>query len=65
MKSYSSRELIKMLSDDGWFLVRCEGSHHTFKHNVKKGIVTVPHPRKDLPYKTAKSILLQAGLPIA
>ena len=62
MKSYSSRELIKMLEADGWTLARVAGSHHVFKHNVKKGTVTVPHPRKDIPIKTVKSILSQAGL---
>ncbi len=62
MKSYSSREIIKMLEADGWTVVRIEGSHHIFKHPSKKGIVTVPHPRKDMPIKTFKSILNQAGL---
>lgn len=37
MKSYSSRELIKQLMDDGWYLVDIEGSHHQFKHKFKKG----------------------------
>jgi len=64
IKSYSSSEIIKLIKADGWELVRIEGSHHIFKHNSKKGIVTVPHPKKDLPIKTIKSILAQAGLPI-
>ena len=64
MKSYSSRELVKIVEADGWELVRIEGSHHIFKHQGKKGIVTIPHPKKDLPMKTAKSILTQAGLSI-
>ncbi|MCL5289472.1 MAG: type II toxin-antitoxin system HicA family toxin [Bacillota bacterium] len=62
MKSYSSRELIKMVEDDGWFLIDCTGSHHQFKHKTKKGKVTIPHPRKNLPMKTVKTILKQAGL---
>ena len=62
MKSYSSRELIKILEADGWTVVRIVGSHHIFKHDIKKGTVTVPHPRKDIPIKTVKSILEQAGL---
>ena len=62
MKSYSSREIIKMISADGWVLARVEGSHHIFKHSEKPGIVTVPHPKKDLPIRTSKSILTQAGL---
>lgn len=62
MKSYSSAEVIKMLKADGWVLDRVTGSHHHFKHATKPGIVTVPHPKKDLPPKTLKSIATQSGL---
>ncbi|GGJ68450.1 putative RNA binding protein YcfA (HicA-like mRNA interferase family) [Anoxybacillus voinovskiensis] len=62
MKSYSSKELIKMIQQDGWYIVRTTGSHHQFKHPSKPGLVTIPHPKKDLPTKTVKSILKQAGL---
>ncbi len=54
--------LIKMLEADGWQLIRTKGSHHHFKHQKKKGLVTVPHPKKDIPLGTVKSILKQAGL---
>ncbi len=54
--------LIKMIEADGWELVRTKGSHHHFKHPTKKGLVTVPHPKKDMPLGTAKSILKQAGI---
>jgi predicted RNA binding protein YcfA (HicA-like mRNA interferase family) len=57
-----SDSLIKSIEKDGWFLVRIKGSHHHFKHPVKKGIVTVPHPKKDIPKGTFNSILKQAGL---
>lgn len=57
----NSREIIKLLKSDGWFLVRVKGDHHQFKHNTKKGTVTVPHPKKYLPPKTIKSIFKQAG----
>ncbi|HXG29420.1 MAG TPA: type II toxin-antitoxin system HicA family toxin [Nevskiales bacterium] len=39
-----------------------KGSHHQFKHPVKPGRVTVPHPKRDLPVGTSNSILKQAGL---
>lgn len=58
----SSREIIKLLHADGWYIVRVTGSHHIFKHDEKKGTVTVPHPRKDLKTGTVKSIKKQAGL---
>lgn len=64
MKSYSSRELIKILHTDGWKLQRVEGSHHHFVHETKIGIVTVPHPQKDFPIKTLRNIFKQAGLNI-
>lgn len=57
-----SMELIKMLERDGWQQVAVRGSHHQFKHPVKPGRVTVPHPKKDLPTGTVNSILKQAGL---
>ncbi len=60
--SNNSRELLKLLTDDGWVVVRIKGSHHQLRHPTKTGLVTVPHPKKDLPRKTCDSILKQAGL---
>jgi predicted RNA binding protein YcfA (HicA-like mRNA interferase family) len=51
-----------MLEDAGWKKVRVVGSHHIFKHESRKEILTVPHPKKDLPIGTANSILKKAGL---
>lgn len=62
MKSYSSREVIKALKEDGWYEVATVGSHHQYKHPDKPGRVTVKHPDKDIPTKTLKSIEKQAGL---
>jgi predicted RNA binding protein YcfA (HicA-like mRNA interferase family) len=56
-----SREILSRLRSDGWVLVRSKGSHHQFKHPFKNGLVTVPHPKKDLPQGTVKSIFKQAG----
>jgi predicted RNA binding protein YcfA (HicA-like mRNA interferase family) len=58
----NSTKLIRMLEEDGWKQVRVSGSHHHFKHPEKLGLVTVPHPKKDLPTGTVNSILKQAGL---
>lgn len=58
----NSLALIKMIEADGWYLARTKGSHHQFKHPSKKGLVTIPHPKKDLPPGTVKSILKQAGI---
>ena len=62
MKSYSSREVIKKLSDDGWFVIGQEGSHRHYEHPTKKGKLTVPHPKKHIPIRTLKNIERQAGL---
>jgi predicted RNA binding protein YcfA (HicA-like mRNA interferase family) len=62
MKSFSSREIIALLRRNNWEEVAVRGSHHQFKHPVVAGRVTVPHPKKDLPWPTVKSILKQAGL---
>jgi len=57
------REILKLLRDDGWHLVKTEGSHRQFKHPSKPGRVTVAgHPSDDIHPKTLKSILTQAGL---
>jgi predicted RNA binding protein YcfA (HicA-like mRNA interferase family) len=58
----TSSEVIRLLKADGWELVRTKGSHNHFKHPTKLGIVTVPHPKKDLPIGTLKSIGRQAGI---
>ncbi len=62
MKSYSSREVLKVLKADGWYEVACDGDHHQLKHPTKKGRVTLTHPRKDIPVKTLKSIEKQSGI---
>ena len=38
------------------------GSHHQFKHSIKKGRVTVKHPDKDIPIATLKTIEKQSGI---
>lgn len=61
-KSYSSKQVIKILEADGWEEVRCRGDHHQFKHSSKPGKVTVPHPVKDLDIDVLKSIEKQSGI---
>lgn len=62
LKGWKSKDLIKLIEQDGWELVKVSGDHHQFKHPVKRGRVTIPHPKKDLPAGTVKSIFRQAGL---
>ena len=57
-----SADLIKLLTEDGWVLVRVKGSHHQFKHPVKTNLVTVPHPKKDLGKGLVTKIRKDAGI---
>jgi predicted RNA binding protein YcfA (HicA-like mRNA interferase family) len=56
-----SVEIIRKIKAEGWYLVHVVGSHHQFKHPTRPGKVTVPHPKKDLPWPTVQSIFKQAG----
>ncbi len=58
----SSREVLAKLTADGWVEVGRKGSHVQLKHPTKPGRVTVPHPVKDLPLGTLRSIEHQSGL---
>lgn len=57
-----SKELIKIIELHGWELVRTKGSHHTYKKNKTSEILTIPHPKKDLPIGTVNQILKKAGI---
>jgi predicted RNA binding protein YcfA (HicA-like mRNA interferase family) len=57
----NSRKLIRKLEADGSVVVAQRGSHVQFKHSQKPGRVTVPHPKRDLPTGTVRSIYRQAG----
>lgn len=58
------RQIVKLIEKDGWYQVRQKGSHRAYKHNAKKGIVTVAYHRlsDDVPKGTLNNILKQAQL---
>lgn len=57
------RDVMKMLEENGWFLVTTKGSHRQYKHPTKSGRVTIAgHPNDDLAPGTLNSILKQAEL---
>lgn len=58
----TSRELIKILENDGWTLRGVKGSHHIFVHPVKSGHVSVPHPKHEMGKGLVHAILKQSGL---
>jgi predicted RNA binding protein YcfA (HicA-like mRNA interferase family) len=57
------RDVLKLLNNDGWYLIVTQGSHRQYKHPAKPGRVTVAgKPNHDLPPGTLNSILKQTGL---
>ena len=64
-KAFNSRDVIRVLEKDGWYLATVRGSHHNFKHATKPGRTTVPHPQKDMFIATVRSKANQAGLKLS
>jgi len=57
------RDVIKMLEEDGWYLVVMRGSHRQFKHPTKLGRVTVAgKPSDEMAPGTLNSVRKQARL---
>jgi predicted RNA binding protein YcfA (HicA-like mRNA interferase family) len=56
-------EVIKLIEDDGWYLIATRGSHRQYKHPRKPGRVTVAgKPSDTLHPRTERSILRQAQI---
>jgi predicted RNA binding protein YcfA (HicA-like mRNA interferase family) len=57
------RDLIKLIEEDGWLLVRTRGSRRQFHHPVKSGTVTIAGKESiEVPKGTLNSVLKQSGL---
>ena len=56
MKSYSPREVMKILRDNGWKLKRIEGDHYIFKKGNIRNVVVVPISKNDVKIGTLKNI---------
>ncbi|HWN51136.1 MAG TPA: type II toxin-antitoxin system HicA family toxin [Xanthobacteraceae bacterium] len=56
-----SRDIIKRLLRDGFEQTSIRGSHYKFVHLTTRRHVIVPHPKRDLPIGTVRSIYKQAG----
>ena len=57
------RDIIKMIEDDGWYIVATRGSHRQYKHHIKPGRVTIAgNLNHDVAPGTLNSILKQAKL---
>jgi predicted RNA binding protein YcfA (HicA-like mRNA interferase family) len=57
-------EIIKIIEQDGWYLVRQRGSHRQYKHHSKTGLVTIAAHRMsdEIMRGTLNSILKQAQI---
>jgi len=57
------RDIIKMIEDDGWYVVATRGSHRQYKHPTKSGRVTIAgNLNHDVAPGTLNSVLKQAKL---
>ena len=55
------RDVIKLIEEDGWYLVVTKGSHRQYKHPAKPGRVTIAgHLGDDLAPGTLSSVLKQS-----
>jgi predicted RNA binding protein YcfA (HicA-like mRNA interferase family) len=54
-----SRKIVQRLAREGFAFVSASGSHH--KYRREDVTIIVPHPKKDLPIGTARSIARLAG----
>ena len=55
-----SRAIIARLEREGFVTAAVRGSHHKLRHTDGR-VVIVPHPRRDIPPGTVRSIYKQAG----
>ena len=60
MRTMKSTDLILEITAAGWVLDRVRGSHHVFNHPHRRGLVVVPHPKKDLGKGLVAAIRRQA-----
>jgi predicted RNA binding protein YcfA (HicA-like mRNA interferase family) len=57
----SSIDVIRVLQEHGFAFITQRGSHAKYKNPAGR-ITIVPHPRKELPIGTTRSIIRQSGL---
>lgn len=62
MKSYSLKEVIKVLKSNGWKIDRITGGHYIFTKQGKQNLVTVSISRKIIPIGTLKNIEKNSGI---
>ena len=61
-KRISSTQLISILTAHGFDFVSKRGSHAKYRDTLGHTVI-IPHPRKDIPIGTLRSMIRQSGLP--
>jgi len=63
MKNITGKKLCKILEENGWTLVRINGSHHVYVKDGEEARIVVPvHANKEIKTGLLKAILKTAGL---
>jgi len=60
-----TRDILRLILDEGWYQVAQRGSHRQFKHPSRPGKVTIaghPSEEEEMDEGTRKSIFKQAGI---
>jgi predicted RNA binding protein YcfA (HicA-like mRNA interferase family) len=58
-----TRDILRLVQNDGWYQVAQRGSYRQFKHPTKRGRVTIAaHPSEEMDEGTRKSIFKQVGI---
>jgi len=60
-KRISSDQFLRILQDHGFVFVSQRGSHSKFRNELGNTVI-IPHPRKDIPIGTLRSMIRQSGL---
>jgi predicted RNA binding protein YcfA (HicA-like mRNA interferase family) len=61
-KRLSSQVFIGILTSNGFAFISKRGSHAKYRDSERHTVI-IPHPRKDIPIGTLRSMIRQSGLP--
>jgi predicted RNA binding protein YcfA (HicA-like mRNA interferase family) len=56
-----SAEIIRVLEANGFRFISQRGSHVKYRNDLGRTVI-VPHPRREIPIGTTRSIIRQSGL---
>ncbi|MET1027798.1 MAG: type II toxin-antitoxin system HicA family toxin [Dongiaceae bacterium] len=62
-KDQTCHHIVQELIDEGWNLVETTEIHDHFRHPAKRGAITIPHLKRNLPPVIIKSIRMRMKHP--